>query len=147
MKRFASILLLSGLFSLSPGCTVIHQIAESDVETSLRSKGYDPNHIDSCGPLALEGLLNNLEIREYSQDISRYILKHNLGGSLIRQALGIIDREATQITWPHEVEGYLRKRLGGKYDIKVISTNLEEQLGNIINQNKNAIVLVGSKKD
>ena len=106
-------------------------------------KYYDM-HYDSCGPRAIVTALTEIQNRGdivFKQpvtliDISKQI-QDNDGIISLRSFLTILDREASQITWPDEIH-----RICAQYGIETYTVKSVEE---IKNTDKVAIILVHKK--
>ncbi len=147
LKRGLESLLIASILYLN-SCNVVARITEKNEDLKTRNLGFDPCHINSCGPKALHDLFKEYSIKKEPKDISKEILKNNSIGSIARNILAIIDNEAMMITWPWEIKEILEKNINSNmYVISVKSGNnqsLEYNLKNSSIYNK-GIILVKDK--
>ncbi len=144
-KRGLESLVLTSSIILS-GCNVIDRITEDKKEIELRKGGYNPAHVDSCGPVSLKNLLEKFDISIETKDISKDILKNNEIRNITRTILGLINNEAMRITFHEEINKILKKYFNKEnYEI-IIKTGNNKELKSILKksmeQDKNGIVLV-----
>lgn len=140
--------ILSSLSLTLYGCSTIQMATENPRERKIREMGFDPNHAQSCGPYALEDLLEKLEINTESELISKDIVENSTEGNLLRGVLGIFSARASEITWPHEIRDYLKRNLESRgYRICKIekSPDIKDQFQEILKKGEKGIVRLSKK--
>lgn len=121
MKNIIFILLLNALFFLV-GCGTLYNLTENKKAKQERINGYDPLHVQSCGPTAIKKayLLLGQEIQR--KDISKEIRQD---GNFMRSILSIFSHHARSITFPSEIIKYFES-----HNFKVKSIKSYNQLKN-----------------
>lgn len=147
-KSLEALILSSPLIVNS--CNVLERITEDKNRTDLRKQGYDPYHVQACGPASLQKLFEKYGKKLEKKDISKEILERGAIGNMLRTMLAISDNDAMQITWPWELEGMLDEHLGQEeYIIQRLTGHLqkmESYLKNFIRKNKTGIALLKQEK-
>lgn len=127
-------------------CNVITQMNEDLKLQELREQGYNPYHLNGCGPNSLFELLSQLNINIEQREISRIILENHPIGNIMRSMLGLIDNESMRITWPWEIKDTLNRYLEkDKFKITVKTgdnTILKSDLIKYLFDNKKGIALI-----
>ena len=100
MKGILNILILNFLL-FSVGCGTLYNITEDKYNKGERKKGYDPLHVHSCGPVAIQDAYYNLTTKWHTRSfISKEIQDK---GNLTRPLLSIFSHHARSMTMPHEI--------------------------------------------
>ena len=120
------------------GCGMLNSARDPDHVKQARAANYDPYHIQSCGPEALEKAFARCGIQLNIKNISHKIQTDPSCGNLLRDFLSVFHNEARQITFPAEMKKILKKN-----GFTIVSIKSLKQL----NENKDtAIVLIKKKK-
>ena len=144
-KNLESLLLAISINFTS--CNVFESISEDEAQIELRRQGYDPVHINACGPKAISNLLEKYNIKKEAKNISKEILENSTTGNILRNIFGLIDSDAMAITWPSELVETLQNNLA-KYQI-TMKEGAPKEMQNYLKQqtinNKNGIALIKDK--
>ncbi len=128
LKSLSSLILSSSLF-FNSGCGNLYKkfiIGDNKEALIWYENGYDPIHINSCGPRALHEMFLFFDECVDSEDISKEILQYR---TFLRNfSIGIIrmpNANSMGITFPDEIQDTL-KRHG--YALEIITGDKEEML-------------------
>lgn len=129
----AAICCLYGL--LNSSCGIFHP--------PERENGYLVDHYSSCGPAALEEALRLYGIKynlTYKRAFTQRELSIEIQDSVfldLREFIVLLNKEASQITWPNEIKTVLKVR-----GIKVIEIQNAKEL----NKHKDVAIILIHKK-
>ncbi len=145
LKKTLEVLAIS-LSMIANSCNVLTQINEDSKLQELREQGYDPYHLNACGPNSLHELFSQLNKNIEQKELSKTILKDHPISNIVRSTLGILNNDAMQITWPWEIKDTMKKYLEkDKYKITVKTgeyLKLKSDLLQCLAENKKGIALI-----
>ena len=132
MRNMKNLLALGlSAFLLSCGSLYKKSVCGDDKDAlSWYENGYDPIHINSCGPHSLSGLFSYFDECADRQELSKEILENR--NALRNFGIGIartFDARAMAITFPDEMQETL-KRHG--YNFKIINGERSEMFDYIL---------------
>ena len=131
---------------LLSSCNALTRITESEYTSSLRQKGYNPYHAQSCGPRALYQLFSYYQRSQPARKISKEIIENNTLGNLLRNSLSIFNNNANNITWSWEIKKEIEAHLNEEYYELIKITGGQEELRNklkeLIEKDEQGIALV-----
>ena len=120
------------------GCGTLQSNKDSDYTKKQRSLNFDPYHIQSCGPQAIQDALLQFGIRVELKGLSHAMQSSPSCSNLIRDIISVFYIDGRKITFPSELKNILKKN--GFKIVNVSSINELDKNGDT------AIILV-KKKD
>ena len=120
------------------GCGLLDGSRDPDYVKLARAANYDPYHVRSCGPEALEKAFARYGVELNVKNISHKIQTDPSCGNLLRDFLSVFHNEARQITFPAEMKKILKKK-----GFTIVSIKSLEQL----NDNKDTAIVLIKKRN
>jgi len=133
-------LIVAFLVLMLSGCGILQSAKDPAWVKKERALGFDPYHVQSCGPEAMQKAFSNFGIHIDLESLSHTMQSSLSCGNLMRDILSVFNKQARQITFPSEIKKILKKNGFSIVSIKSLKElNKDEDTAIVLIRKKNTL--------